>query len=1092
MKQAALVIAGMFCLSVNLLAQNPITGKIINGRDGTPLTGASVAIKGGATAVSSAEGSFVITTKKSEEKISVTSVGFFDTTFTARSGSEVSITLREDVRTLSEVVVTGVGVATSRKKLGISVESVTAEKLPPAPTASIDQALVGKIPGALISSVNGTPGKPANILFRGINTLQRGTQPIVLVDGIEVGATDLNSLDLSNVERIEVIQGAASATIYGAQGANGVIQIFTKKGKQGKVNINFSTSGSVNQYINSGDVHAAHFHSFRTDANNNIVDDLGNILKVQNDGSITGLAWAYPAGNGNPSAMSNPLNIGNKPYDKNFQYYDHLKQLFKDAYTTNNSLSISGGLGKSDYAITVSNNRQESNIRKNGYLSRTNLTSNLGTEIFKGFTIRSVTQLVYTKSTLNPNFAEGSSHNAIYGALNTSPFIDFNHTLADGTYPNYLTAGTVSVNSVNPNYLFEYTSGKDNKVDIIQNFQANYAINRFVTLDAKYGINYRKQDITNIFQNQSANINSISQTSWSYGKFPDISSLNGGFIDGNSSDNTGEIDNLTYTTTFQNLLASAYIKTDFQKDFGLDIPITTNTQISYDYRKSRYSQYFTYGYSLPTYPIYNMNQTASQSVVPKIGDYVEPFVTYGYLINQKIDFGEFGGVSAGFRSDYSSAFGEGSKPFTFPRGDAYFRPSSFNFWKNGDIGFILPEVKFRAAYGEAGIQPRPFDRYITLNPGNVGSSLAFSLPTIQSNPALQVEVSKELEIGTDISITGTKGNWFPNLTLGITYWNRKGENIIYPINLSPSTGANSIKDNSINLSSHGLQASLNINVLKSKNITWNFTTNISNQTSVIDRINAAVPEVITNTSAGDAALVLRAGQKIGQIFGYKAFTSLEQTKLDGTPYIAKSDYGKYEMVNGYVVDTATKGIQFTNEAYSFGDPNPKFNASFINSFTYKDYVFLSFQFDWIYGSHLYNQTKEWLYRDGISGDYDEPVTINGKTAAYTAYYRSAYADYFGARNAARNSTKDYFYEDASFMRLRNLSVGFDLAKFLSIKSVNKLQLVLTGRNLWTVTKYTGMDPEISSGTSNSAFDRGVDHSSMPNIKSYQVGINVGF
>ncbi len=1092
MRKFLLIASGLLLLSLHIIAQGLITGKITNAKDGTPLAGASVTIRKGGSVVSSSDGTFSITGKKNEEIVAITSVGFFDTTFTARAGSTIEVALKEDIRTLNEVVVTGVGVATSRKKLGISVESVTAEKLPPTPTASIDQALVGKIPGAQISSVNGTPGKPANILFRGINTLQRGTQPLVLVDGIEVGATDLNSLDLSNVERIEVIQGAASATIYGAQGANGVIQIFTKKGRQGALSINFSTSGSLNQYINSGDVHAAHLHSWRTDANNNIVDAGGNILKVQDDGTITGLAWAYPAGNGNPSAMSNPLNIGNKPYDKNFQYYDHLKQLFKDAYTTNNSLSISGGQGKSDFALTLSNNRQESNIRKNGSLTRTNFTANVGTELFKGFTLRSVTQLVSTRSTLNPNFAEGSSHNAIYGALNTSPFIDFNHTLADGTYPSYLTAGTVSVNSTNPNYVFEYSSGNDTKVDIIQNFQANYKVNRFVNLDAKYGINYRKQDINNIYQNQSGNINSNSQQSWTSGKFPDISSLNGNFIDGNSNDNTGEIDNLTYTTTFQNLLLSAYIKTDFQKDFNINVPITTNTQVSFDYRKNKYQQYFTYGYSLPTYPIYNMNQTASQSVVPKVGDYVEPFVTYGYLVNQKFDFGEYGGISAGFRSDYSSAFGQGSKPFTFPRGDAYFRPSSLNFWKDGNLGNILPEVKFRAAYGEAGIQPRPFDRYITLNPGNVGTNLAFSLPTVQSNPNLKVEVSKELEIGTDINISGSKGRWFHNFNIGVTYWKRKGENIIYPINLSPSTGANSIKDNSINLSSHGLQASLNINVLKSRDFTWDFTTNISNQTSVIDRINAAVPEVITNTSAGDAALVLRAGQKIGQIFGYKAFKSLDERKLDGTPYIDKADYGKYQMVNGYVVDTATKGIQFTNQAYSFGDPNPRFNASFINSFTYKEFLFFSFQFDWINGSHLYNQTKEWMYRDGISGDYDVPVTINGQTAAYTAYYRSAYADYFGARNAARNGTKDYFYEDASFLRLRNISIGFDLARFTSIKHVNRLQLVLTGRNIWTVTNYTGLDPEISSGTSNSAFDRGVDHSSMPNIKSYQVGINVGF
>lgn len=214
--------------------------------------------------------------------------------------------------------------------------------------------------------------------------------------------------------------------------------------------------------------------------------------------------------------------------------------------------------------------------------------------------------------------------------------------------------------------------------------------------------------------------------------------------------------------------------------------------------------------------------------------------------------------------------------------------------------------------------------------------------------------------------------------------------------------------------------------------------------------------------------------------------------MAGVRYISDADLGNYEIVDGRVVNKTTKGVQFTNEAYSFGDPNPKFNMSFINSMSYKGLSF-NFQFDWVHGSHLYNQTKEWMYRDGISSDYDKPVTINGVTAAYTAYYRSIYADYFGARNGpARNGTKDYFYEDASFVRLRNVSLAYDFANLIHNKIFRRVQLILTGRNILTFTKYTGFDPEISTGTSNSAFDRGVDNSSSPNLKSYQIGLNLGF
>jgi hypothetical protein len=127
-----------------------------------------------------------------------------------------------------------------------------------------------------------------------------------------------------------------------------------------------------------------------------------------------------------------------------------------------------------------------------------------------------------------------------------------------------------------------------------------------------------------------------------------------------------------------------------------------------------------------------------------------------------------------------------------------------------------------------------------------------------------------------------------------------------------------------------------------------------------------------------------------------------------------------------------------------------------------------------------------MYRDGIHADYSKPINIDGQTEAWSAFYRGAYAV------RAANGTKSYFMEDASFWRLRNISIGVDFAKFVHIKGINKLQLVLSGRNIATITKYSGYDPEVSSGTNNSAWDRAVDHNTIPNIKSYMIGLNIGF
>ncbi len=455
----------------------------------------------------------------------------------------------------------------------------------------------------------------------------------------------------------------------------------------------------------------------------------------------------------------------------------------------------------------------------------------------------------------------------------------------------------------------------------------------------------------------------------------------------------------------------------------------------------------------------------------------------------------------GIRSDYSSAYGKGSKPFTFPRGDAYFRVSGLGFWDNSGISKILLEWKFRAAYGKAGIQPYPFDRYQTVTAHPVGGTNGFVFPTSSANSALNVEVSEEKEFGTDMTFNVLDNtSWLNNITFSGTYWKRSTANAIYAPDVAPSTGVGTIKNNSFGLASNGIQASLSARVYHTGNFSWNLTTNFAHQTSKITSILGGGGQVVVTSNAGSTNYVLKPGEKIGQLFGYLGLHDVGTIDpYTKTPFIAPADQSKYSVAsNGWVVENASKQPYFTPNLYSFGDPNPKFNMSFINDFSFKSFLNFGFQFDWINGAHMYNQTKEWMYRDGIHSDYEKPITINGETGAWTAFYRGVYAQ------VSRNGTKNYFYEDASFLRLRNVNVALDFAKLFTIPGFRKLQLVLTGRNLWTKTKYTGMDPESNSGTTNgivggqvglannTAWDRGTDHNSLPNFKSYQVGLNIGF
>src|SRR6185312_2523331 len=368
-----------------------VSGKITDPTGG-PIPNASIRIKSGrSTSGTSADanGAFTIRVKPGSELI-ISAIGYETKEVKIGTGSALMITLNTDSKSLSEVVVTGTGFATSKKKLGISVESVTADKLPPAPTASIDQALVGKIPGAQISSISGNPGDPVNIMLRGVNTLNGGTKPLIMVDGLQISATDINSLDLSNIERVEVVQGAASASLYGAQGANGVIQIFTKKGKRGGTAINFSSSYASNSYINSGHVKKAELNAWKTDASGNFVSTGGTPVSFDQYGDLNGLSYEY----GGPTryGILNKLNTDSHPYGTNLKYYDHFKQVFQTGNTYNNILSISGASDRFDFNVSAANNHTLTPVLKAGYLDRSNLSANLGVELFKGFHLRSTTQ----------------------------------------------------------------------------------------------------------------------------------------------------------------------------------------------------------------------------------------------------------------------------------------------------------------------------------------------------------------------------------------------------------------------------------------------------------------------------------------------------------------------------------------------------------------------------------------------------------------------------------------------------------------------------------------------------------------------------
>lgn len=1031
----------MACISSVSFAQTREVSGLVTNSDGSPISGASVSIVGTNTATQTdGSGRFTISVAPGAT-LNVSYIGYNSQRVSIGNSTNLSIVLVSSDQTLEEVVVTGVGVATSKKKVAISVEAVNAEDLPKVPAGSIDQALVGKIAGAQINSVSGQPGQQAAILLRGINSLG-STQPMILLDGVQINTANnsnggdyntssrLSDLDLSNVERIEVIQGAAAATIYGAQGANGVIQIFTKRGaRNSKPAITLSSQTGFDNALR-GNFSLAQNHFYNTDTEGYIVNGAGNRLEPDATGFY-----------GTPGFTITGETLNNKPYKE--VIYDNVDRLFKkNILTQNTNLNITGGGEAADYALTLSQIKQNSVIK--GAYDRYNLTANLGLDLFEGFTARSITQVAYSDNATGGINGANNINSALGTAVTNKRYIDLLWRDANGD----LFSDGENSNSVNPFYSNEYVDRGAKNTRIIQSFNFNYKPFKVLEFDYKYGIDNYRYDYSILTKYQL-----------------DVNTAGSG-----ASPLAGEIAYDKDQETVHNSLLSAFVKLNFEEDFGLAIPLNTTTHLAYDWRKRNYHNVYSRGSGFAPYPPYGMNATTTRHAQ----EYIEEFRTFGYLVNQRLDWGSLFGVSGGVRVDYSSAFGSGTDAFVFPRGDAYFNI--------GDLiqSNTLSLFKLRGAFGKAGIQPGAYARRITLNSGSVGTDGTLYTKFTSNNPLLNVEVSTEQEIGADIGFRTGNSGWFNNISFNATYWSRTSKDVIRGLDLAPSTGSAAILTNAIDLKSKGFQASFDASVRDTESFKWNFGIRFGTSTSIVDRI--ANGKDITLGDGGSGEFFLREGESVGAFFGYKYLTAIDETDVLGNRYIPEADAALYTISEGMVVNKTTKAVKFTSDKHRIGDPNPKFNMTFLNDFTITRNLNVNLQLDWVYGNDIYNQSKQWLFRDYTHSDFDKEITVDGETGAFVNYHYSLYNT---------NNTNNFFVEKGSYLRLRNLGISYDLADIVKYDKIKSLRLSVTGRNLFTISNYSGMDPE-SSASLNNPLRRGLDLHNFPNMRTFQFGVNVGF
>lgn len=1089
MKKRIRSLASLFFVllfAANVYAQTgSLTGVVKDASNDDILPGANVVIKelqkGAATNV---DGIYSIKNiPAGTYTVSTSFLGFkeFQETIEILAGANtLNINLNPDFIGFDEIVVTGTGVETSKKKLGIDVSSVSEEKLNKVQSYDFSSALTGKVAGATITN-SGQPGAPATIILRGINTMGV-SRPMILVDGLEIdastfaaGGTDdlsdrLADLDFSNIERVEVVKGAAAATLYGAQGANGVIQIFTKSGQSGRLQVDASTSWSFDQ-LNAGRTvnQNTNFHSYPVDADGNIIgisfDEENGIwtLPSQEPGGVTDNPYR---GYISPGGEVIPLVV----------HDNRITDFYETSVSQNHDITISGGNETSTYLVS-GNFLEQQGIEPGTGFDRLSFRLNTDTDVTENFRVSLRTNYVNSDQ-----FGVSESGDNVQSGLNvlltTEPFIDVFRRNQNGQFPAKFEAGRVSTN---PLFFKEIQSLSTETNRLIGNVNLNYKPVKYLELDYKLGVDYY------------------------YSQFDRIQRNGQGFEDPNTSETEivllqpdGFVERRGRTNSIFNSILDAKIRTDLKNDFNINIPIQSTTLFKFDWRRTDFQSTTARGTSLPFgIDLATLRATSN----PTVDEFKSEFITFGFLINQKFEYGELFGLSGGFRADKSSAFGEAAEFSYFPRGDLYLRISEFNFWNS--LQKAITDFKIRGAYGEAGTQPGAYARFVTLSQGLIGSQGTFTTTSPSSNPFLGVEKSKEFELGADLAFS-FGGNWFQSIGISGTYWDRENNGAIQSIETAPSTGASNILNNAIDLSSDGVDISLNSLVFFSDKVNWLTSINFGKSRTLVE--NIANNEDLILEPSNNFRYLFREGETFGAFFGFKPIESLDEINpTTGERYIPESETGNFILIDQAVVNRFNKQIQFRSEQQKIGDPTPDFSLSFRNDFQIKDNLDIGFQIDWVQGGDIFNATKWWMFNAGIHEDFEERVLIdggetiggprfdtNGNATSTLSTVNGNEANAWRSYHASkRQDATPFFVEDGTYLKLREVSVSYDFSNLLGITGIRSLRFGVSGRNLLTLSGYDGFDPEVSGEDQDVRF-RGLDIFTYPNYRTFNFKASAGF
>ena len=1086
-KLRLLAVPARFCLTLFLtffalaaVSQKTVKGKVI-GPDAKPVFGATVAVKNTNVATTTdADGSYSIALPANSNVLVFSFIGY-DVSEVSATGDQVDVVMKLQTTTLNEVVVTGYS-AQRKKDITGAVTVVNVAQMKTQPSTDAASQLQGRASGVTVIQ-NGIPGAGATVRIRGLGSFNNNS-PLYVIDGVQSGS--ISGLNPNDIESMQVLKDAASGSIYGVRGSNGVIIVTTKKGKKRGVSVTYDMYYGVQQPGEGFDLLNA-----QEEAN------LLFLAKKNSGAATTGSVF----GNGTTPVLPDyifytgapnngvPIMAGNAGVDPNKYQLDYGRlgdpgyspyiivptskggtnwydEITRTAPMQNHNVTMSSATESSRFLLSL-NYFDQDGITITNFYKRYTARMNSEFTIMKGFRVGENLQVFSAEANTPGNNTEGAIIAQTFRPMSLIPVF----TIREGDYAG--TAGGSGFgtwgNAKNPVAVLERNrSNRNNNVNLFGNLYAEIDFAKHFTVRSSFG----------------GNINTSNTYTYPFIEYEHVENTANTTYTENFVRNANWIwtNQLSYRANFGKHNIPAVAGIESQKGGGRQVIGGATSFYSYNYQPFLNLQNGT-----------TQNLGGSNTFTPTT--IFSQFIKADYAYNGKYL------LSATVRRDGSSKFLEPNTQSTFPAFSLGWRISDENFM-NG-IQFIN-DLKIRGSWGKMGNEAAasPINAVTTF--GSNRQSSWYDITGTQNNP----------QEGFYLSFVGNPlGKWEESVTTNIgfdatlfnnsteivfDYYEKKTEDLLYnpsgqaigggvAVNNPSFRNVGSMKNNGVDLL---INNKLNITKAIRLNTTLTFTTYKNEITS----INGDQEFFDFNSPLGEANRIGQnatrnfVGKPVNTFYGYQVI-GLFQTDAEATAWNqagAGKGRFKYADINGdKKIDAGDRTI--------IGDPNPSFSYGINLGTEYKAFDISAF-FYGVAGKDIFNFTRWWTdFSSGFPGGrskralYESWLPDGSRPDAKTPMQETvAVAGGF----STSGQVNSYYVEDGDYFRLRNLTIGYTLPASLSSKiRISKARIYIQGTNLFTITNYSGLNPDVISTDDRAA---SVDVGSYPLVKQFFIGANISF